>query len=195
MPAFFADQPNAVIQSTFRGRLTMMGISGLTASLIGTDATPNAQLLSLGNWYEGGGTSKFQAPLRVCPKTPGPTLDCSDFARLSAAAAPLTQMELQDGTRCVVDQEADGPKAYPNGYPDVFFCDNAPSSWAAPPPAASATSAFVTTMLADERAARMAPPTACSSTAVRIHRVGMQGSNSPSGPSSFMGPAVRVQHL
>jgi hypothetical protein len=202
----FADQPNTIVDSTFRGRLTLMNLSATQAVLFATAATPEAKVLSLNNFYQDSGTQGANQPVvpSSCPNVNVDT-DCSFFTKLSPTGAGTTQMQLQDGTRCLWTAAIPAVPAIPAtptspavpavpavaaGY-GLAYCQDNKATGAG---AVAATNAFVKTMLVDERAARMGPPDACSTTAVRIHRVKIQGTPS-ADPSKYMGPAVRVQRF
>lgn len=168
---FFAEQPNMVVQSTFRGRLTLMNMC-MTAGIVAQAASSEAQVLSLSNFFQPPNTSVF-APVMpaICTLAP---IDCSFYNRLGPTGGQSTRMALQNGTTC----SAGTVWSYCNDYSQ------------------SATAvAFVNAMLTDTRAAPAAPPAACSNTAVRLHRVYFQGLSSLQGPSNFMGPAIRVQRF
>lgn len=170
--SYFADQPNVVVQSSFRGRLTLMNLS-THSGFIGQAASREAQVLSLGNWYTATNAPSSLQPLQPASCS-GTSHDCSFYNQLGPSGQP-GRMALQNGSHC------DSGAVH-------SYCDDDPAP-------SSAVVTFVNTMLADTRAASSAPPTACSDTAVRIHRVAFQGLTSPNTPSNFMGPGVRVQRF
>jgi hypothetical protein len=193
----FADQPNTVVHSTFRGRVTLMNLTSRQAVLLAASATPAAQVLSLDSWYVDYGALGAEQPQVTVPcAAVNDTVDCSFYTKLSATAVvavPPTQLAVQDGTECVlVPAHLDSlGHLVPTEYGYSYCRDNKPSALSDP-----ATAVFVKAMLADERAVRMGPPLACSTTAVRMHRVGFQGTPlSVTQPKSFMGAAVRVQRF
>jgi hypothetical protein len=185
--ANFADQPNIVVRGTFRGRATFVGVS-IDGAVSALGATSGASVLSLDNFFETSGASPLQ-PVETmsCPPPPSSTptaanwLDCSyaEVLRPPSTSIPtdVTQIALQDATRC------------PGAPPNLTYClakvGNATDC---------GVKTFVNTMLADERAALAAvvvPESACAGTQVRLHRLTFHGIET--SPSTFMGPAFRVQ--
>jgi hypothetical protein len=189
--ADFPLQPNVVVESTFRGNVTVANLDD-QAGVIAAGAH-QAQVLMLNN-DTAGPLVDAQPASPTCPTASAfscsslTTIARTSCAEVTQAAGGATQMALSNTvTTCLA-----GGTTPTNTFAGGVVCDDVTND-------ATDKAAFLDTMLADLRNAPYAAPicaAACGQTAVRIHNVVFNGGNPAlaSPPTStFLRSGIRVQ--